>query len=100
MSDTTKADDGCPIFYRDWAGDDRRPAVLLVHALAMDTSMWDGVAAALDRYARLIAVDCRGHGKSGKPPGPYTTERFAKDFAGLLDDRYEEKVVVVGCSMG
>jgi 3-oxoadipate enol-lactonase len=96
----TRADDGCELSYREWGGDDRRPIVFLVHALAMDASMWDGVVDALDRFAHVYAVDCRGHGKSGKPDGPYTTERFARDFANLLDDRFEKKVVIVGCSMG
>ena len=99
MSSVT-ADDGCEIAYHEREGGQGKPVVLLVHALAMSTSMWDGVCLSLAGEARLIAVDCRGHGVSGKPEGPYDTTRFAKDFAAVLDACKVDKAIVVGCSMG
>ena len=97
---SVKADDGCEIAYHERAGGKGKPAVLLVHALAMSTSMWDGVSHILEGEARLVALDCRGHGASGKPGGPYDTTRFAKDFAAVLDACGIDRAVVVGCSMG
>ena len=54
--------------------------VLLVHGLASNARLWDGVA---DRLARaghpVAAVDQRGHGQSNQPDSGY-------DFATLTDD--------------
>ena len=59
--------------------------VALVHSLAMDHSFWDPVAERLSASASILTYDCRGHGASDKPPGPYTVELFARDLADLMD---------------
>jgi 3-oxoadipate enol-lactonase len=79
--------------------------VLFIHALAMDGDMWSGVAQMLGDEARAVdgafyAVDCRGHGASDAPTGPYTTERFAQDMLEVLEAIGSERAHVVGCSMG
>jgi pimeloyl-ACP methyl ester carboxylesterase len=48
----------------------------------------------------VLVLDCRGHGKSDKPPGPYTAELFAQDLADVLDELGWERIVVAGASMG
>jgi pimeloyl-ACP methyl ester carboxylesterase len=54
--------------------------VLLVHGLASNALLWDGVAARLaDHGHPVVAVDQRGHGQSSKPDTGY-------DFATLTDD--------------
>lgn len=74
--------------------------VLFVHALAMDGSLWTEVADNLQTHAPLYALDCRGHGRSDKPPGPYTTELFANDLLAVLSHLQAAEVHLVGCSMG
>ena len=44
--------------------------------------------------------DARGHGESGKPPGPYSLEMMAGDVVGLLDALDIEQVHICGVSMG
>jgi 3-oxoadipate enol-lactonase len=78
---------------------DVEPLVFL-HALAMDASMWQGVADRLDTEATAYGLDCRGHGASGKPAGPYDTARFADDLAQVLDSLGAARAHVAGCSMG
>lgn len=78
---------------------DVEPLVLL-HALAMDASMWQGVADRLVTDAPIYGLDCRGHGASGKPAGPYDTARFADDLAQALDSLGAGRAHVAGCSMG
>jgi 3-oxoadipate enol-lactonase len=97
--------DGVPLSFtrrpaaRPPAGDP--PArVVLVHSLALDRSLWSGVVAALAGRADTVAYDCRGHGRSGRPHGPYTTGQFADDLADLLDHLGWPDAVVAGCSMG
>ncbi len=60
--------------------------VVLIHGFAASNSMWDGVRAALASMYRVIAMDCRGHGASGKPhePSAYGIE-MVNDVTRLLD---------------
>jgi 3-oxoadipate enol-lactonase len=79
--------------------------VLFIHALAMDGDMWSGVAQVLGNESWMVdgafyAVDCRGHGASDAPTGPYTTARFAQDVQDVLDAIGSKHAHVVGCSMG
>ena len=74
--------------------------VALVHSLAMDHSFWTPVVERLAAEATVLTFDCRGHGASGKPPGPYTAELFADDLADLLDGIGWASAVVAGASMG
>src|SRR5262245_23333806 len=76
------------------------PRVALIHSLALDRSVWDGVVAQLKDEAEILTFDCRGHGQSPRMPGPYTTQMFARDLGQLLDQVKWERAVVAGCSMG
>ena len=76
------------------------PRLALVHSLALDRTIWDGVVAALGGGVEVLTYDCRGHGASEKPPGPYTTELFAADLRDVLASLGWERAVVAGASMG
>ena len=78
----------------------RAPRVALIHSLALDRSVWDGVVAQLEDEAEILTFDCRGHGRSPRTPGPYTSEVFARDLAELLDHVGWDKAAIAGCSMG
>ncbi len=73
---------------------------VLVHSLAMDGDFWDPVAERLSEQMPVLTYDCRGHGRSGKPAGPYTVELFARDLADLLDHVGWTSALVAGASMG
>jgi 3-oxoadipate enol-lactonase len=76
------------------------PKLLLIHSLALDRSIWDGVAERLERDADILCCDCRGHGSSDRRPRPYTADLFARDLAGLLDHVGWPQATLGGCSMG
>jgi 3-oxoadipate enol-lactonase len=78
----------------------RAPRMALIHSLALDRSVWDGVVARLKDEAEILTFDCRGHGRSPRTPGPYTTQIFARDLAELFDHVGWDRAVVAGCSMG
>lgn len=101
MADRFKTSDGCEIAYTllDNAGPGA-PRVALVHSLALDRSIWDGVAQALAKDAQVLTWDCRGHGRSGQPVMTYTPRLFARDLAELMDHVRWPSAVVGGCSMG
>lgn len=90
---------GVNIHYRI---DGQGEPVLLIHGFGLNGLMqWTKLRAALkDRY-RLIAIDNRGHGKSGKPHDP---EQYGKemvlDQVRLLDHLGIPKAHIVGYSMG
>jgi pimeloyl-ACP methyl ester carboxylesterase len=66
------------------AGSDVAP-FLLVHGLASNARLWDGVARRLAEAGRLVAaVDLRGHGHSAKPDSGYDFATMAADLAALL----------------
>ena len=76
------------------------PRLVLIHSLALDRSIWDGVAAQLEGEMDVLAYDCRGHGQSDRRAITYTAELFAKDLGELLDHVGWASATVAGCSMG
>ncbi len=95
------ASDGVEIHYLvEGRGD---PVVLLHGITGTAASNWGG-AGIIDRLAeefQVIAVDQRGHGKSGKPHDAASYgERMALDVVDLLDHLRLQQAHVVGYSMG
>lgn len=104
-SGSARARDGISIAYTLHAaspphGSCSRPRVALIHSLALDRGIWDGVVPLLTPRADVLALDCRGHGKSGRPRMRFTPELFAEDLADLLDHLKWPRIVLAGCSMG
>ena len=74
--------------------------VLLGHALGLDLSMWDGLAARLATTHPVLRYDQRGHGGSAVPAGPYTMDALVDDAARLIREWGRGPVAFVGLSMG
>jgi pimeloyl-ACP methyl ester carboxylesterase len=74
---------------------------VLVHGLASNARMWDGVACALaERGHPAITVDLRGHGRSSKPDGPYDMTTVADDVTVVIRELGLDRPVVAGQSWG
>jgi pimeloyl-ACP methyl ester carboxylesterase len=74
--------------------------LLLIHGLGSSSRDWD---LQLDFFAqnyKLILVDVRGHGRSGKPPGPYSIPLFAEDTAKLIQALQIAPASILGISLG
>ena len=92
--------DGTKIGY-SLLGDPAAPKrVALIHSLAMDREFWRPAGEKLTGDCAVLIYDCRGHGLSDKPQGPYTTALFANDLADLMDHVEWDKSAVAGASMG
>ena len=79
------------------------PAVVLLHGFSGSADMWlfNGVAAALAKNHRVLALDCRGHGRSDKPHDPARYgPPVALDTVELLDHLKLEKAHIHGFSLG
>jgi pimeloyl-ACP methyl ester carboxylesterase len=74
--------------------------ILLIHGLGSSGQSWSAVAARLATDHRLIIPDVRGHGRSGKPAGPYSVPLFARDLAALCDHLGITGLHVIGLSLG
>lgn len=73
------------------------PALVLLHAGFLDSSMFDAQLPVLGRRHRVIAPDARGHGESGNATRPF---RQSDDVAALLRHLDLTSVVIAGVSMG
>jgi pimeloyl-ACP methyl ester carboxylesterase len=74
---------------------------LLVHGLASNLRLWDGVAAALaGRGYPVAAIDQRGHGRSDKPDDGYDFATVAGDVALVVEALGWDRPVVAGQSWG
>jgi pimeloyl-ACP methyl ester carboxylesterase len=90
---------GQTIAYID-AGPRQAPAVVLIHGYTDSARDWLPVEPLLETRFRLIMVDLRGHGASGKPECCYTRFDFAYDIELLLSSLHIETADVVGHSLG
>ena len=85
--------------------DGKRDGFLLVHGLASNARLWDGVADELGKLGyRVAIVDLRGHGRSDKPETGYDFATISADLAHVLEQLNRtdgfSKPVVVGQSWG
>jgi len=82
-------------------GQGEGPMVVLSHALGLDASMWDGVAALLRSDHTVLRYDHRNHGQSERVPGPLSVAMLADDAATLIRQQAGGAPVhFVGLSMG
>jgi pimeloyl-ACP methyl ester carboxylesterase len=90
--------DSITLATHEWPG--RGPAVVAIHGLTSNHTVWYSVADALGGSHRLIAYDLRGRGDSDKPPTGYSLAHHAADLLGLLDACRLDRVIVMGHSLG
>ena len=77
------------------------PSLLLVHGLASNAHLWDGVGAELvKRGWHAVAVDQRGHGRSDRPDHGYDFDTICRDLTKVMDHHQLERPLAVGQSWG
>lgn len=97
--DAVAAVGGVRLAVQRWDGAGR--PFVLVHGLASNARLWQGVAAALaEADHAVVAVDQRGHGTSDKPDDGYTIETCSADLALLIEGLALDRPVVAGQSWG
>jgi pimeloyl-ACP methyl ester carboxylesterase len=99
LAERVEVASGVALQVRRWPAPGR--PFLLVHGLASNARMWDGVAARLAaRGFAVHAVDLRGHGGSDGPEDGYDTETAAADVAALAGRLEPAHPVLAGQSWG
>jgi 3-oxoadipate enol-lactonase/4-carboxymuconolactone decarboxylase len=76
------------------------PALLLIHSLGSDHTLWDPIVPELTRHFRVLRYDQRGAGASPVPDGPYEVADLAADALALLDRLGVARAHVCGTSLG
>lgn len=87
----------------EWDGRPGRPGIpfVLLHGLASNARLWDGVADHLAAAGhRVVAVDQRGHGRASKPDDGYDLATITDDLRALIDGVGLDRPVIVGQSWG
>jgi pimeloyl-ACP methyl ester carboxylesterase len=116
---TVTSSDGTSVWFSDSAG--AGPAVVLLHGFSMTSKshfeVFYGPGAdgrigpteapslhrrLLDAGARVVGVDARGHGRSGRSDDPtrYRGDVQASDVSAVIDELGVDSVDIVGYSMG
>jgi pimeloyl-ACP methyl ester carboxylesterase len=86
--------------FRRGRGGSGRPAVVLVHGIAGDSSEWAPVLDKLSAEHDVIAPDLAGHGDSTRLQGDHSIGAFATWLRDLLDALEIEHATFVGHSLG
>ncbi|HZA83389.1 MAG TPA: alpha/beta hydrolase [Actinomycetes bacterium] len=91
--------DGISLHARDWGGSGQ--ALALLHGLASNARIWDGVAPRLvGAGLRVVALDLRGHGDSDQPGSGYDFGQVGRDLQAALAALGLDRPVLVGHSWG
>ena len=77
------------------------PGLVLHGGLGIDHTLYQETLTPLEQRLRLVYLDHRGNGRSGRPPrDTLTIEQLADDAAALARQLGDERVVVLGHSYG
>ena len=82
----------------EWPG--RGPTLLAIHGITASHMAWPSVIQHLTADQRVLAPDLRGRGANGELPGPYGFPVHVDDLCATLDFFGEQRVVLVGHSLG
>jgi pimeloyl-ACP methyl ester carboxylesterase len=94
--------DGVQIYFEEHG---KGEPVVLVHGFASRAAHnWGAMNwfTTLAPHFRVVALDCRGHGKSGKPhdPAAYAGATMGDDVIRLMDHLGIKRTLIMGYSMG
>jgi non-heme chloroperoxidase len=91
------ADDGVPIYYTD---EGQGLPLVLIHGITMNHKFFQRNVGVLAENYRVVTIDVRGHGHSGKQELNWTLRQAARDVRKLITDLDLNDVTLVGWSMG
>lgn len=75
-------------------------ALVLLHALGTDLSIWDDLLPLLPDPLQILALDMRGHGASDCPAPPYAMGALVRDAERAMDHFGVKDAAVLGLSIG
>ncbi|MCD8488699.1 alpha/beta hydrolase [Kamptonema cortianum] len=91
------AEDGVPLYYTD---EGEGTPILLIHGITMNHKFFQQNAPVFAKTHRVVTLDIRGHGYSGKQELNWTLRQAARDVRKLIAHLNLSDVTLVGWSMG
>lgn len=93
-----KMSDGTDIYYEVYGSG--KPLILLHGGLYGDISEYEKLIPALSKYYKVIAIETRGHAKSGIGHQPYTYQMMAQDAYTVIRHVTKDSILLLGFSDG
>ena len=91
------ASDEVPLYYTSCG---QGPVVVLIHGFSMNGGLFRHNVPELAQGHRVVTMDLRGHGHSGKQEHNWTLPQAARDVRALLEQLDLHDVMLAGWSMG
>jgi pimeloyl-ACP methyl ester carboxylesterase len=82
----------------EWGAPGPEPSIVLIHATGFHARCWDKVVKALPGR-HVLALDLRGHGRSGKTP-PFSWDSYGNDLVAWAEHLGLAGAIAAGHSMG
>lgn len=76
------------------------PVVLVLHGITSCTTTWDWLVPHLVDTHRILRLDFRGHGQSGRAPGTYHFPSYLSDAIAVCEQLAGGPAFVLGHSLG
>ena len=92
------APDGVHVQYRVYGNGE--PALVFIHGWSCDSNYWREQIPAFDKKYTLVTVDLGGHGGTDANRTDWSIARFGQDVATALSAVPNQKIILVGHSMG
>ena len=92
------APDGIHVQYRVYGSGE--PALVLIHGWSCDSNYWREQIPALKQKYTIVTVDLAGHGGTNGARSEWSMARFGQDVATALSAVPNQKLILVGHSMG
>jgi pimeloyl-ACP methyl ester carboxylesterase len=92
------APDGVHVQYRMYGSGE--PALVFIHGWSCDSNYWREQIPEFKKKYTLVTVDLAGHGGTDGNRGEWTMARFGQDVATAVSAVPNQKLVLVGHSMG
>jgi pimeloyl-ACP methyl ester carboxylesterase len=77
------------------------PPILILHGITQSTATWGWLVPHLAASHRVVRLDFRGHGKSGRTPGAYDFRGYVADATAICEQVLDaQPAVLIGHSLG
>lgn len=76
------------------------PPLILLHGV---TGRWQSFLTLIPFFTpfwKVFALDLRGHGKSGRGPGPYLNTDYVEDVLQFIETEIDKSAILFGHSLG
>ncbi|GGL50534.1 alpha/beta hydrolase [Sporolactobacillus putidus] len=85
------------LHYNWHRADENAPTLVFIHDLCLDTGMWEGLLAHLDRDFNILTYDFYGHGRTTEGRSPLSLELLSVEFLALIHELKLSRIHLIGC---